>query len=48
MIIEINWSDLTLEKQEELKALGVWHENIELTPLAIVEIENSKEDDEDA
>jgi hypothetical protein len=34
---EIYWSDLSEEAQERLKEL--YHDNIELSPLAIVDIE---------
>jgi len=34
---EIYWNDLNDEAQERLKEL--WHENIDLSPLAIVNIE---------
>lgn len=37
---EIYWNDLTPEAQERLKGLN--HDNIELTPIAIVEIENEE------
>ena len=34
----IYWDDLTPEAQERLKAL--WHENVGLSPLAIIDIES--------
>lgn len=37
---EIYWDDLTEEAQERLKRL--YHENIDISPLAIVEIEESE------
>ena len=37
---EIYWSDLTKEAQERLK--GMWHGNIELSPLAIIDIEEEQ------
>ena len=43
---EIWWNDLTPEAKERLHDL--YHENVELTPLAIIDIENEDEDDEDA
>lgn len=41
---EIYWSDLTYEAQKRLKEL--YHENIELTPIAIVDIENTEDHDD--
>jgi len=38
---EIYWDDLTPETQERLKK--VYHENISLSPLAIIEIEEEDE-----
>ena len=35
---EIYWSDLTTEAQERLQI--IYHENIELSPIAIIDIEN--------
>lgn len=40
-IFEIFWKDLTEEAQKRLKDL--YHENIDLAPLAIIEIEGEKE-----
>lgn len=40
---EIYWSDLTEEAQQRLQEL--YHENIECSPLAIIDIENIEEDD---
>tara|TARA_R110002072_G_scaffold302796_1_gene488815 strand:- start:6744 stop:6881 length:138 start_codon:yes stop_codon:yes gene_type:complete len=40
---EIYWSDLTEEAKKRLQDLN--HENIELSPLAIIEIENTKSHD---
>jgi len=37
---EIYWNDLTKEAQERLKDL--YHENIDLSPLAIIDIEEDK------
>ena len=37
---EIYWSDLTKEAKERLQEL--YHENIELAPLAIIDLENMK------
>ncbi len=38
---EIYWSDLSKEAQERLK--DIYHENIELSPLAIIDIEDNQE-----
>jgi hypothetical protein len=38
---EIYWDDLTEEAQLRLKEL--YHENIELSPLAIIDIESEEE-----
>lgn len=35
--VEIYWDDLSQDKQDELKEAGFYHENIYLTPLAIIE-----------
>ena len=35
---EIYWNDLTFEAQKRLKDL--YHDNVQLTPLAIIEIES--------
>ena len=37
--IEIYFNDLTLEKQQEIKNRGLYDENMDISPLAIVEIE---------
>ena len=39
---EIYWDDLTEEAKERLKDL--YHENIDLTPLCIIELENENEE----
>lgn len=41
---EIYWDDLTAKAQERLKAL--WHENVGISPLAIVDIESEEENDQ--
>ena len=38
MIYEIYWSDLTDEAKKRLE--GLYHENLEITPLAIIEVED--------
>lgn len=38
---EIHWDDLTKEVQARLK--GLYHENIELSPLAIIDLEMEEE-----
>lgn len=38
---EIYWEDLNESAQERLKAL--YHENIDLSPLAIIDIEDEQE-----
>jgi hypothetical protein len=40
MKFEIYWDDLTLEAQERLKA--IYHENIDLLPLATIEVEEKE------
>lgn len=40
---EIYWDDLTPEKQAEMR--DVYHENIDLSPLAIIEIEDDEEEE---
>lgn len=40
---EIYWNDLTEEAQERLEDLN--HENIELSPLAIIHIEDEDKDE---
>lgn len=40
MVYEIYWEDLNKEAQERLKDL--YHENIDIHPLAIFEIENGE------
>ena len=42
MIYEIYWSDLTEEAQDRLKTM--YHDNIELTPIAEIEIEEEGSD----
>ena len=37
---EIYWNDLTEEAQERLKE--IWHENIDLSPLAIIDLEQEQ------
>jgi len=39
MEYQIFWSHLTPEAQEEFKDL--WHENVEMNPLAIIDIDDS-------
>lgn len=38
---EIYWNDLTDEAKERLSEL--YHENVEISPLAVIEIENVEE-----
>lgn len=42
--IEIYWEDLHPDKQQELIDKGFWHENISVTPLAIIEKINTNEE----
>lgn len=42
---KIYWDDLTEEAQGRLK--GLWHENIGLSPLAIIDIEDEVEEDDE-
>lgn len=37
---EIYWDDLTPKAQERLKEL--WHDNVDLAPLAVVDIEEEE------
>jgi len=39
MNIEIWWDDLTDTAKTELKKKGIYHDNISLSPLAIIELE---------
>jgi hypothetical protein len=43
--IEIYWDDLTPEAQERNKAL--YHENIDLSPIAIIELETERKNSTD-
>jgi hypothetical protein len=38
---EIFWDDLTEDAQERLKDL--WHDNVEFSPLAIIEVEEEED-----
>jgi len=40
---EIYWDDLTPDAQEKLK--DMYHENIDLTPIACIEIQDDVEDE---
>jgi hypothetical protein len=40
-VYEIFWKDLTPEARKRLE--GLYHDNIDLSPLAIIEIEESEE-----
>ena len=42
---EIYWDDLTPEAQERLQ--GIHHGNIDLTPIAIVDVDDDEDDDEE-
>jgi hypothetical protein len=39
----IYWNDLTEEAKEGLKKEGFWHENINLMPLVVLEIEKDSD-----
>lgn len=39
-LYEIHWNDLTEEAKVKLK--GLYHDNVELTPLTIIEVEDFK------
>ena len=41
----IYWSYLTEKAQDKLK--GLYHENIDMSPIAIIDIEDEEEDDDD-
>lgn len=41
-MFEIYWDDLTDEAKDRMNEL--WHENIDLSPIAIVDIEDPEED----
>jgi len=41
--IEINWEDLHPDKQKELIDKGFYHDNISVSPLAIIEKEEENE-----
>jgi hypothetical protein len=39
MSVEIYFNDLSESKQQEIKDSGLWHENINLIPLVVMEVE---------
>jgi len=41
---EIFWSDLNEEAQERMRE--IYHENIDLSPIAILDIEDNEEEEE--
>ncbi len=46
MNFEIYFDDLSEDAQNRFRDAGLWHENIEMSPLAIFELQEVEEDEE--
>lgn len=44
---EIYFDDLSEDAQNRFRDAGLWHENIDLAPLAIFEMDDEENDDDD-